>query len=191
MTWKTLKYRLTGDAPVIFHNGQLANPLNKFAKEIKKISSKRKKTDADYEQMAEYEFKGGLYVDDDLRPIVPMEGVEAILVAGAKKKKEGQIAKAGAYCPKPGTLNYEGPKTADKLWENKKFRLVAPVKVKQATVMRTRPIFNEWSADIEIKYNDSMVNEDQVTEWLKIAGEQCGAFDWRPKYGRFVVKKIE
>lgn len=189
--WKTLKFKLTGVSPVILHNGQLANPLNYYSKEIKKVSSKRKKTDADYERMAELEYKGSLYLNENHEPIFPTEGIEAIIVSGAKQAKEGKNAKAGIYAEKPAVLQYEGPKEPDALWKDERFRLASLVRVGQARVVRTRPKFDKWSCEIELKCNDEVVNEQQVHDWLKTAGEHCGAFDWRPKFGRFEVEKVE
>ncbi|MBX4188453.1 MAG: hypothetical protein KW793_04995 [Candidatus Doudnabacteria bacterium] len=165
MSWKKSKFRLTGVAPLVVHNGQLADPMNYFAKEMKKISGKKKKTDADYERLS----------------------------AGAKKAKEGNDAKAGVYCTKTPHIKYDGPATADELWEDKKFRLTAGVKnpSTRARVMRTRAKFDEWSCDVELEYNDEMCSEEKLKHWLEVAGEQVGAFDWRPKFGRFKVKKIE
>lgn len=165
--------------------------MDYYAKQMKAVSSKRKKTDADFEQLAKLEFLGSLYVNKEGRPVFPMEGVEAILVAGAKKSKEGTAAKAGVFCTSNALLDYKGPKTAEALWEDESFRLQVPVKVGTSRVVRTRPIFHEWSCTIELNYNSSICNEEQIFGWLKVAGEQCGAFDWRPKYGRFTVARAK
>jgi len=53
---------LSGDS-LIMHNGQTADPLNPFSKAMKEISSKRKKTDTDYEAMANIEYRAGLYLN--------------------------------------------------------------------------------------------------------------------------------
>lgn len=187
---KTVKFRLTGTTPLIVHNGQLADPLNHFAKAMKEVTSKRKKVDADHERLAELEFKGSLYVDQNKRPVLPSEGIEAIVVAGAKKLKEGPAAKAGVICRKNPLIQYDGPATADELWLDETFRICRMVKVGTARVMRTRPIFNNWIVDVELDINTDLVNESQVLNWLKAAGTQCGAFEWRPKYGLFTVEKL-
>lgn len=186
-------YRLIGVSPgIIFHNGQLANPRNKFAKAIKEISGKRKKTDADLEAMGKFEFDGSLYVNETGEPIMPSEGIEAVVRAGAKKSKEGKVAQSGVFCLQNSPLDYDGPRTADELWNypDEKFVLVAGVKVGQSRVMRTRPIFPEWSCDIKLHYNPEVCNEEQLFAWLQVSGEQCGAFDWRPRYGRFIVERL-
>jgi hypothetical protein len=191
-SWNTLKYRLTGACPIVFHNARLSNPLDAFAKDIKKITSKKKKTEADYERLAELEFKGGMYVGENKEPVLIAEGTEAIIRAGARKSKEGKVVESGVICTKHAPLEYEGPKDVDELWKDEKFRLQAIVKnpTGGGRTVRTRPMFPIWSAVVELQYNQEVCNEEQVKNWLTVAGEQCGAFDWRPKYGRFKVEKV-
>src|SRR5579885_58452 len=91
-----LKFQLTSECPLILHNGQTCDPMNKFSKEIKKISSKRGKTDADFEQMAKLEWYASLYTDNG-RVCIPAEVLEAALVGGARKSKLGRQAQAGLF----------------------------------------------------------------------------------------------
>lgn len=189
MPWQTVTYKLTSSAPLIQHNGQLADPLNKWAKAIKQISSKRNKTDADYEEMARLEFFAGLYMGED-GPIIPAYMTDSLIVNAAKKSKEGPIAKSGCFCLEHAPLQYEGPRTAAELWEMEQFRLSAIVKVGQARVSRMRPIFRDWSATISLHIEDTLVNPARVGEWLAVAGTQVGIGDWRPQHGRFTAKLV-
>jgi len=191
MAWKTLTYLITGDAPLIMHNGALANPLSAASKQLKQVSSKKKKTDADFERMAEIEFKAGLYMDDDSGPVIPGENIEATLYSAAKITKEGKIAKSACFVPKHAVLHYDGPRDADGLWQEEEFRNCVGVKVGMSRIMRTRPIFKDWSAVIEVEYEDSIVNEEQVDRWVNAAGTQIGLCDWRPRCGRFTAEKVE
>jgi hypothetical protein len=139
--------------------------------------------------MAKIEFKGGLYMNSN-GPCLTAEIIEALAIAGAKKVKDGQNAKAGLMVTKAADLGYEGPRTADELWEDENFRLVVGVKVGKNRVMRTRPIFRNWSAVVEVEYEDTMANESRVVEWFQRAGREVGACDWRPKHGRFTVEQV-
>ncbi|MFC1531145.1 hypothetical protein ACFL5T_02760 [Gemmatimonadota bacterium] len=187
---KTLNVRLTGTAPLVMHNGQLADPLNEHTKALKQVTSKRKKTDADHEKMAHLEFLGSLYVNGDGEPIIPDRMLEAVIIEGAKKSKNGPQAKAGVFVMKHAVLDYDGPHDAEGLWEKPEFRLTAGVRVQRARVMRTRPKFDEWAADVEITYNDDVANDTDIVEWLEKAGEVVGLGDWRPRYGRFTVEAM-
>jgi len=42
------------------HNGQLADPMNRFTKAIKEITGKRKKSDSDHMEISHLEFLGSL-----------------------------------------------------------------------------------------------------------------------------------
>ncbi len=171
------------------HNGQMANPLNKWAKLMKQVSSKRAKTDADYEEMARIEFLASLYMAVD-GPVVPANVIDAMLVNAAKKSKEGTLAKSGAFCLDHARLDYEGPRTANDLWADESFRHVALVRVGMARVARTRPVFNVWSAIVSVNIEPALVNPTRVDDWMVVAGQQVGIGDWRPQYGRFQALRL-
>jgi hypothetical protein len=189
MAWKTATYKLTSSAPLIQHNGQTSDPLNKWSKSIKQISSKRNKTDADYEEMARLEFMAGLYLDE-AGPIIPSFLIDAMVVNGAKKSKEGPSAKSGCFCPKHAKLEYDGPRSVNELWECETFRFSRRVRVGQASVQRMRPIFESWSAEVTLQYEDTLANLSRIDAWMAVAGTQVGIGDWRPQYGRFTVERL-
>lgn len=189
MAWQTLQYRLSSSAPLLMHNGQMANPVNRWAKLMKQISSKRAKTDADYEEMARIEFLASLYMAAD-GPVIPSFVLDATLVNGAKKSKEGMSAKSGAFCLDNARLEYDGPRTADELWQVEQFRHVALVRVGTARVARTRPVFAEWSAVVSVNIETGIVNPARVDDWFAVAGTQVGIGDWRPQHGRFTAIRI-
>ena len=190
MAWKTIRFRITGDAPLIMHSGTLANPLSSAAKMLKRITDKRKKTDADREKMAEIEFKAGLYIDEAEGPVLPGDNVEATIHNAAKITKEGKLAKSACFVPAASRLEYDGPRDVDGLWSDERFRNCVGVKQGQARIMRTRPWFKEWAATVEIHFEDSIVNVEQVERWVHSAGTQVGIGDWRPKFGRFSAEMI-
>ena len=189
MAWNKVSYKLTSSAPLIQHNGQTADPTNKWSKSIKLISSKRAKTDADYEEMARLEFMAGLYLGEN-GPIIPAYMIDALIINGAKKSKEGMTAKSGCFCLEHAKLEYKGPRTANDLWADENFHFARIVRIGQSRVSRMRPIFNEWSATITLHVEDTMVNTARVDEWLNAAGTQVGLGDWRPQYGRFTVERL-
>ena len=189
MAWQTLKYQLTSDAALIQHNGQTADPLNKWAKALKQISSKRKKTDADYEEMARLEFFASLYMGQD-GPVIPANVIESLLVKAAMKSNEGPVAKMACFCLEHASLRYDGPRTAQDLWEDERFRFSAIVRVQSSRVARMRPIFPEWAALLSFNIEDTLVNPARVDDWMYVAGTQIGIGDWRPRYGRFTAERL-
>lgn len=187
---KKLVCRVSGLLPVIFHNGDLADPLNEFAKAMRQVSSKKKKTEADFAQLAKLEFMGGLYFDAKGRVIIPDFAIEACLVNAAKKDRKGKHAQAAIFASH-AVLEYDGPRTREELWEDGRFRYSVGVRVGQSRVIRTRPKFNEWAAEMDIEFDDSLMNQDEIEHIIRTAGLQIGIGDRRPKFGRFKVDSIK
>lgn len=190
MGWKTEKYKLTSVCPMLMHNPAMADPLGKWYKAMKQISSKRVKTDADHEEMARVEFLAALYIDEN-GPVIPSTWVDAALVNAAKKSKEGMLAKSGVFCKGHSMLEYEGPRTPDDLWSDSDFRDRSLVKVGTARIMRTRPVFKTWSTIVTVSIEDSIVNPSRLNDWFTIAGQYLGFGDWRPQFGRFESIRLD
>ena len=184
--YRSMTLRIVGVSPLVMHSGALANPLSVQAKELRKISKKRAKTDADLEYMSRVEWTGGLWLSGGV-PCIPGEAIEAAFVAGARKSKRGLIARAGMISPGDWALDYDGPRDIAALWADESFRLIAGVRVGQARVMRTRPIFRRWSALVTFEYLDDQMDESDVIDILRVAGRIVGLGDWRPRFGRFEI----
>lgn len=169
------------------HNSKGADPLEPMTKEQKKISAKRKKTDADYEQLAKYEFMLALYQVNN-KAIIPSEIIEGNLVATAKSQRKGKLVLGSVLAAKEYfLLEHDGEQDVVKRFDNTDCRNVSSVVVQRARIMRTRPIFNKWSANIEIKYDESSIAEDELKDIISQSGD-VGIMDWRPKFGRFEVE---
>ena len=181
--------KITGLTPLIVHNGQLADPLNKFSKAMKAVTGKRKKVDADYEELARLEFLGGLYLKDS-RPCMPSQALEAMMISAAKKQRKGADFKSGMLIEESPYIEYDGPTNPDELWADERFRIVAGVKVSQSRVMRTRPQFPQWSLQFGVTYIEELLNKRDIIEVVTIAGWQIGLCEWRPKFGRFKAEVI-
>ena len=189
MAPKTLRYRITGVSPLLCHNGRLADPIDPYSLRIAAIASTRKKTQADHLALAELEFLGGLYLSGG-RPCLPGEMVEAALARGAALERRGPKARAGLAVPEDTPLIYDGPDDPRELWQREEFRLRVGVRVSTSRIMRTRPIFRHWSADLQIDYLPRILDEKDVAGFLRAAGEQVGLGDWRPRFGRFSVQDL-
>lgn len=185
--YKRLKFQVIGVSPLIMHNGQLANPLNPHARQMKRITEKRKKTDADYEQLAKLAWFGGLYLDDEKRPCIPGEVIEGTFIRMAKKLRLGEQAKAGMISTGPWALEYDGPRDLEELWSDERFRLSAIVIVKGSRIVRTRPIFRQWALSFDIDFMPDELNQRGVIDMVHTMGRIVGFGDWRPKFGRFNV----
>lgn len=186
--YEHLDFTIRGIAPLICHNGQLADPLNPIAVKMKEVSGKRKKTDADHIELGRLEFLGGLYIGDDGAPCIPGINIEAMLIDAAKKTKMGNQAKAGIISDGNWPIVYEGPKNPDKMWDSGKFSDRRGVKLGgTTTVIRTRPIFRNWSLKFTVSYLPSLLNKKQIADFVGTAGQIIGLGDFVPKFGRFEI----
>jgi hypothetical protein len=188
-----LRFKLTGVSPLIMHNGRLADPLDYYTKKIGEVSKKRKKTEADHEQMAKLEWLGSLYLSDE-KPCIPSHVIEAVLIGkggAARKMRMGKQAMAGLIVEKDAILEYDGPQDLEELYKDERFRLRAKVNIQGASVIRTRPIFHPWSAEIEVLYLPELIDKDTIIQWAEIAGAESGLMDWRPKFGRFTAELLD
>jgi hypothetical protein len=169
----------------ISHSGQTADPLNRYAKALKEVSSKRKKTEADFEQLAKIEFEAGLYLNKAGQVIIPGRVIEAALAEGAKKSREGKAALSSTFVDNDPVIEYDGgPLSLQELLLSEEHRLAVPVRVGTARVVRTRPIFHNVRGTFRVSLETSLANEAQLRRWIDDALNQVGIGDWRPRHGR-------
>jgi hypothetical protein len=184
-----LNCRIVGKAPLLMHNGQLADPLNKFVKALGEITVKKnKKTEADLAELARIEWTGSLYANAEGYLVIPSEVMESCIIAGAKKCRLGKQFASGVFVESDCVLDIGSKKKAVDLWGDDNFRDTRGVRVGQARVMRTRPIFRNWSFALVVSYDDEQVSLKDVHRALIDAGSKVGLCDFRPKFGRFDVE---
>jgi hypothetical protein len=191
MAKKVLKFRVTSEAPILFHNGRLADPMDDVARQIGQISKKKNKTEADYEEMARLEWLGGLYCNEEKRLIIPGNVWNSALVSGARKLRMGPQVQSGVLVKKDSLLEFDGDKMplAD-LWKRNENRDRSLVSINKKRIMRTRFKAREWACDLEVEFDDSQLNPRQVEEIVRVTGSQCGVCDYRPRHGRYNSKVI-
>jgi hypothetical protein len=175
------------------HNARLSNPLDDVAKLMKRITAKRTKTEEDHEELARLEHTGGLYFDENLGPFLPGQNFERCLVDAARITKAGKKIERGVFVgTNVNPIDYDGPRTVEALWKDENFRHMASVKVGTNRVMRTRPMFRQWSVYADGEYDPAVINLDELQEIADTAGRMIGLGDWRPRFGRFkaTVEKL-
>ena len=187
--FKQISLRLTGMRPLLMHNGALADPLDQHAVDLAAFTSKRSKTKADHEIIAELEWYGSLWLHHS-QPCLPEHVLESVFVDGARYKRKGRAATAGLEIVAPAVINHDGPRDLPAMWKDPEFRKRAAVRIRDAKTMRTRPRFPVWSAELTASYLPSLLDRDEVVTFFKIAGALVGVGDWRPKFGKFTVEEV-
>lgn len=172
---------------LLMHNARLSDPLDEYARKIKKVSGKRNKTEDDHREMADLEWLGGIYHDADLGPFVPGQNIERCLCDAAKKIKLGTVVKSALIIESNiNALAYDGPRDLTALLNDTNYRHRWSAKVSTSRVMRTRPHFRQWATYADGQFDNTQIDLDQIVQVVGIAGRIIGLGDWRPRYGKFV-----
>lgn len=186
---KNLKVTWKGTSPLIMHSCQCVNPLHPISVELKKYTSKKKKTEDDLKKISDLEWEAGAYWKEGLGLYIPAENVRATLVNGAKEIRKGtDIQKyvdiLDLYIP----FNYGENLTKQELIDSYEYRDTRPMTVNRAKVMRTRPRFDQWNITFKMRYDETKIDLDVIMMSLKNAGSYIGLCDSNKYgYGRFVV----
>ena len=195
---RMIKFRIESNgSAMLFHNSRLANPFNKYTKRLAELNKKKKSKGVDtlevLAEMAHVEWEGGMYHSESVGPYVPAEVVRASIIGGAK------MSRGGASCERAVTvigacfpLEYDGPRDLDSLWEDERFVDQRIVGVQRAKVLRTRPIFSDWSLEFTLGYDENAIAYEDLVRYVHDAGAYAGFGDARKLgFGRWRVTHID
>lgn len=185
---KNLKVTWKGISPLIMHSCQCVNPLHPIAKELKKYTSKKNKTDEDLVKISDLEWEAGAYWKDGIGLYIPAENVEATIINGAKANKKGKdiqkyVDVTDLYIP----FEYGEDLTKEELIQNYEYRDTRIMTVMRSKILRTRPRFDQWVIEFNLRYNEEKIDIETIINAMEYAGLYVGLCDSRPKYGKFSV----
>jgi hypothetical protein len=187
-----LTMSLTGTAPLIMHNVQAADPMNAWAREMKAITAKKSnKTDADSMELDRLKFMSGLYIDAEIGPYLPGPNIFRCLMEAGSITRDGKNIERGVAMSSPyGPLEYDGPRTADALWNGGEGRFVDRrlAAVNRVRIPVVRPIFVEWRTSFDVMVEDEVIDPEKFQGIAIKAGKMIGVGDFRRFYGRFAVE---
>ena len=202
--FKNYQVTIKGIAPLLQHSGRLNDKRDPFALELSRCVKLGKKADEWALRSEDVEWCGGLYHSgtaeiqdgtvtwsDDARVIVPADNLWACIVEGATVCKMGTAMKAALLIDDDAELQYDGPRDINALSALPAFRSRKRVKVGQAGVMRTRPLFRNWSLTFIASIETDQIDPDALRAALTDAGLRKGLCDWTPRYGRFELVSIK
>lgn len=187
-----IKVILKGTSPLLMHNPRMIDPEFQINREIKLLTSKRKKTDDDLKMIEKLEWHGGLY-DENGVIVQPTSKVRKCLINTAKQSKLGKAVERTLSF---GTLNvpliYDGPKKIEDVFNDSQFHSRLSVGIGGKRVMRVRPQFRSWAMELEgIFVEDAGLNFDELENICAMAGIIEGIGDNRVNgYGRFIGKVV-
>jgi len=192
--------------PLMLKNNQTVDPLNAYAKAMKRLTSKRNKTDEDHAQMGRVEWEGSLYFDTDTSNPPKIEGIPCkyrgnliipsrmlmAMIANAASKCKGIVSKKEcpsiAWVEKDASLETEADVSdLDAMYNSGHFYSKEAVVVNNRRVMRVRPIFFKWGLEFTVTFCPDMLNKDDLDKLIMVASQRCGLGERRPFLGRFDI----
>lgn len=179
---------LTGTHTLLMHNSQLADPLNPFTRKLAEVTSKRRKTVDDHEEIARREWYGGLYYHPTAGPYIPGANIERCLLDAARLNRLGKSVERGLFITSDvNPLVYTGPRDPGSMVGSVDFRHMASVKIGTNRTMRCRPMFREWAVTAQGTLDEMQLELTDLRLVADRAGSLIGLGDWRPRFGRFTA----
>ena len=182
-----IRFTIEGTTPLLMSSQRGANPRDPLAREARLLAQKRSKlTDDEYDKLSDLEYTLRIYHDKALGPFLPAENVKRCIQDGAKMTKAGkQVERALWPIENAFALVYEGPRDLPGLLADPAFRDVRMAGVMGGLIERTRPFFTEWSLTPVMEMDETLLDLDQLADYLVKAGKYSGLGDYRPRFGRF------
>ena len=187
-----MKFRLTlsqsSNSPLLMHRGDLADPMDYYSQETKKLTSIRKKTDDTRAQIDKFSWLGGLYLEDG-EIVYPTFNVWRTIQEAAKLTRSGRKVERGLLFDGASVeFTHEGPKDLDNLYALPDFVSRKMVVVDRKRIARVRPQFRHWTITLTGEIDESVMSPDEFEHFVNEAGRKVGLGDARKLgYGRFAA----
>lgn len=192
-----VKLHIKGITPMLIHNGRTASPLDAYAKKMKTITSKRKKTEEDLQELMQVQWRGALYWDDEIGLHMPVENIMAALLKAARKHKLGMNVSGFVFDEPIGfPILTEHHNNLEKLTASENNKFVKAVTIQRSKTMSCRPIFKNWEIKMNFNVDETILNVDDVKMILGTMSSRVGLGVWTPShpkpgnFGKFVIKSM-
>lgn len=192
-----MEVSIKGLTPMIIHNGRTANPLNIFSKNLKALTSKRKKTDDDTNEILALQWEASLYWSDTIGLYLPTENILAALLKACKIHKLG---------PKISGFIFEEPigfqiitnnhNDFVKLKSDPSNKFVKAVSIQRAKTISCRCILNEWKLSFSCELDGSIITDSEAKTVIGSMSKRVGLGVWTPShpkpgtFGKFIIERL-
>lgn len=188
----TVKIKFTGTTPLLMHNPRLSDKRDPIAKEMSEITKKKTKmTESERDSLEDLEFMGGLYYDKEIGVYVETIAILRTIQNAAMITRQGKdVLRAMTPTVPRVPLIYSGPRTPEQLIKKPEFRYRASVGNQKNRIMRTRPMFRDWSVEMECYFlEDAGLSKSSLPGICSTAGRCVGLLDGRViGFGRFTAE---
>ena len=200
MSYKQIQLKLTGVQPLMLNNIQTENPLNKWAKKLKEVTSKKKKTDADTLEIIKLQFMASWYIDEDGHYVLPSECVLKSFEMGAKEFKKGsKLVENVQIIEDDLVIKFDGmDKSLEELYDdgngkNVDTRIcgISSGFGSKSKVLTTRVLIDKWSVPLTMLYDEDQIDLTDILRAAEIAGQRKSVGTYRRRFGRYKVEVID
>lgn len=183
-----IRIRAEGTTPLMSRSDEAAVPGHPVKEAIDRLTSKRKKrTDAEEEELFYLEWLAGFHLDDNKRPSMPTWNiVRSLSDAAARVRQRPEVERS--LVPVLGLVPIEhgGPDTLDELWQAGFWDRRMIRNSGGGRVPRCRPKFLTWAVTADFDLDLSGLNLVDVVEYADVAGRLYGLGDGRRLgFGRY------
>jgi hypothetical protein len=204
MAFRRFELTLQGTKPLILSNPCTVDPLGPHNEAIKYFTGLKKNRNEHALRRLHWLFSGywgtegefvyGPSLDGDSKfngfaePYLPAQNLQRCIRDGAVAWKLGKDTKRAIVVENDATLLYDGPTTAELMYDDPRFVSVAPTK---RGVVAVRMRLPQWSATYHLLVNDEIIDPTTLAKILDRAGIAEGLGTWRPANGRFEVTQLD
>lgn len=196
-----MQYRVTieGNSPLIMHDviGGM-DPTSPANKEKAGITAKRgsNRTEADDVRLRELETLTSLWFTVRNEFGIPERSLRAMIEGAARITRQGAQVRQGLRVLE-AHFDYDRERYGNSVEDlARSAQFTTPVKVQRSTINRTRAKIDcPWSCRFVVDTAEDLVDQDQLTGWIRAGGRRLGLGDWRPEksgsYGMFDLVDVE
>lgn len=199
---KTYIVKVKGASPFIMHSSAGADPMNPWTKLMAPLKAKRKKTDSDVQEFRHLSFLSCLYWSEELNGIyMPTENVRKMLLESGRaldqKGAKKQIVGIRFTEHLGWKFNVKNRDDREALKNDESLKYFKIVTIGKAKVPSVRAIFKEWSFELKIIIDCSIIDPKTVEYWFEYAGDRVGLGSRRPyaptpgEFGRFYLEDFK
>lgn len=204
MAFRRFQLTIEGTRPIILNNPCTVDTLSPQSIAIKYYTSLKKNRNEHALRRLNWLFSGywleeGEFVygsdldgESDFNgysdPYLPAQSLQRCIRDGATAWKLGKDTFRAIVVENDAHLEYDGPKDARLMYEDKRF--VSSARTKRGTIA-VRVRVPQWSASYSMLVNDEIIDPMTLAKIIDRAGIAEGLGDWRPMHGRFQVTSLD
>jgi hypothetical protein len=169
---------------------RITNPLDPDRQRLKRFTSKRKKTESDYEEIKKASWFLALCLKDE-KLVAPSRWLKKAILERAKLEKNGETFTRALVSIGDAELKVPGEKTLEQMYKDKNslFSYERPESRSGGLVYAISPIFPDAFFETTIEFNEELMDEETLRRYI-LSGLRLGALPHRG-YGAVDIQIVD